>query len=297
MALVTLKQLYEGYDHGFAVSAFNVHNMEYVQGVMMAAEKEDSPVILMVGAPMIKYFGLGWISTLCKYAAESTDLPVVVHLDHAKEISTIVQAIRAGFSSVMYDGSHLSYNENVENTRKVVEIARYAGVSVEGELGAIGGVEDDVKTLAGKMTTPQDAERFVRETNVDALAVAIGNCHGLYKGEPNLDFDRLDAINRVVDIPIVLHGGSDISEEIIRQTVKNGVRKFNVGTDLKIAFTASLREAIDQNHSFEPPKTLAFGREAVKHLAQKKMRLLECSGKGHIWRGNQLSREANSWPI
>ncbi|HHT73419.1 MAG TPA: class II fructose-bisphosphate aldolase [Firmicutes bacterium] len=291
MALLSLKELYNGYDTHFAVAAFNVHNLEYAQGVMMAAEAENAPVILMVGAGMSKYCGLGWMAAVCKYAAEDTHLPVVLHLDHAKDLELIVRAIQAGFTSVMFDGSHLPYEENVAQTRRVVEIAHAAAVSVEGELGAIAGVEDDLQVSKDLLTDPAQAEAFVRETGVDALAVSIGNRHGLYQQPADLDFQRLAAIKGRVEVPLVLHGGSDIPDAHVRRAVALGIWKYNVATDLKIAFTNALRARLGETDSCEPPATLGAAREAVKELARKKMQLLGCSGQGGRWKAPAQNRE------
>lgn len=283
MALVTLQEILAGAAASlqpYAVGAFNVHNMEFVQGVIEAAEIENAPVILMVGEPMLHYFGMGWIAALCRYAAECTKLPVVIHLDHSRNFANIVKAIKCGFSSVMIDGSRLRLPENIALTRKVVEVARAARASVEGELGAIGGKEDDVETPAGCFTDPDEARQFVAETGVDALAVAIGNRHGLYKGEPRLDFERLAKIREAVDCPLVMHGGSDIPDDQVRRSVELGIRKFNVGTELKIAFKKGVAGALESKpESFEVPHLLGPARREVVEVARRKMRLLGCSGK------------------
>ncbi|NMB24887.1 MAG: class II fructose-bisphosphate aldolase [Firmicutes bacterium] len=278
MALVTMKDILAP-ARGYAVGAFNVHNMEYVQGVVAAAEAEDAPVILMAGAGMLRYFGMGWISALCRYAASASKVPVAIHLDHSRDFETITAAIQAGFTSVMFDGSHLPYAENMAATRKVVEAAHAVGVSVEAEIGAVGGAEDDIVTLAGLLTEPADAARFAQETGVDALAIAIGNCHGLYKGTPKLDFERLAAIRSMTDCPLVLHGGSDVPEDQVKQAIALGISKYNIGTELKIAFRQGLEQALAASDSYEVPGVLGPARQAVQNLAQEKMRLLGCSGK------------------
>ncbi|NLJ79974.1 MAG: class II fructose-bisphosphate aldolase, partial [Firmicutes bacterium] len=194
------------------------------------------------------------------------------------------------FSSVMFDGSQLPFEENIKGTQEAVKLAREVGASVEGELGAIAGAEDDLQIAQSSLTDPQQALEFVQKTGVDALAVAIGNRHGLYQKKPDLDLKRLQAIQQVLDIPIVLHGGSLIPDSQVRRSIKLGVRKFNVATELKIAFTNALRQTIKETTSFEPSKTLGPAREAVQKLAQKKMRLLGCSGQGSLWK-NQMKKK------
>lgn len=279
MALVTLQEILPKRAGDYAVGAFNVHNMEYTQGVISAAEAEKAPVILMIGAPMIKYFGLGWMAAIGRYAAESASIPVALHLDHSRDFELIKRAIGCGFSSVMIDGSGLSFDDNVEVTKEVVEFASKAGVSVEGELGAIGGKEDNVETLAGKLTDPEEAREFVLATGVDALAVAIGNCHGLYKGEPNLDLERLASIERAAKCPLVLHGGSDLPDDQVQEAIRHGIRKVNVATELKIAFRHGVEEALATSDSFEVPDVLVPARKAVRELTQTKIRLLGSSGR------------------
>ncbi|NLJ24927.1 MAG: class II fructose-bisphosphate aldolase [Firmicutes bacterium] len=279
MALVTLQEILPKRAGDYAVGAFNVHNMEYTQGVISAAEAEKAPVILMIGAPMIKYFGLGWMAAIGRYAAESASIPVALHLDHSRDFELIKQAIGCGFSSVMIDGSGLSFTKNIELTKRVVDFASKAGVSVEGELGAIGGKEDNIETLAGKLTDPEEAREFVLATGVDALAVAIGNCHGLYTGKPNLDLERLASIKEATTCPLVLHGGSDLPDIQVQEAIKHGIRKVNVGTELKIAFRHGVEKALATSDAFEVPAVLEPARKAVSELVRTKIRLLGSSGR------------------
>lgn len=280
MSLVTLREIMELYPGDFAIGAFNVHTMEDVQAVKAAAEAQESPVILQVGAAVASYAGMKWIATLCRLAAAEASVPVTVHLDHGRTLEVMREALEAGFSSVMIDGSHLPFAENVRLTRETVELARRYGASVEGELGSIGGVEDDIESLEGRLTDPEQAASFVEQTGVDALAVAIGNCHGLYKGPVRLDFDRLAAIRARVGAPLVLHGGSDIPDDLVRQAVVGGIRKFNIGTEVKLAFTGAIKEVIAAGGpSADPRDLLGPAREAVRELARHKIQLFGSSGR------------------
>ncbi len=280
MSLVTLRELMELYPGDFAIGAFNVHTMEDVQAVKAAAEAQESPVILQVGAAVASYAGMKWIATLCRLAAAEASVPVTVHLDHGRTLEVMREALEAGFSSVMIDGSHLPFAENVRLTRETVDLARRYGASVEGELGSIGGVEDDIESLEGRLTDPEQAAAFVEQTGVDALAVAIGNCHGLYKGPVRLDFDRLAAIRARVGAPLVLHGGSDIPDDLVRQAVAGGIRKFNIGTEVKLAFTGAIKEVIAAGGpSADPRDLLGPAREAVRELARHKIQLFGSSGR------------------
>lgn len=280
MSLVTLREIMELYPGDFAIGAFNVHTMEDVQAVKAAAEAQESPVILQVGAAVASYAGMKWIATLCRLAAAEASVPVTVHLDHGRTLEVMREALEAGFSSVMIDGSHLPFAENVRLTRETVDLARRYGASVEGELGSIGGVEDDIESLEGRLTDPEQAAAFVEQTGVDALAVAIGNCHGLYKGPVRLDFDRLAAIRARVGAPLVLHGGSDIPDDLVRQAVAGGIRKFNIGTEVKLAFTGAIKEVIAAGGpSADPRDLLGPAREAVRELARHKIQLFGSSGR------------------
>lgn len=280
MALVTLTDLFRRYPDR-TVAAFNVHNMEYVQAVLHAAEAAAAPVVLMVGAPMLPYFGMGWISALCRYAAASSCQDVCIHLDHSREEGEIIQAIQAGFSSVMFDGSHLPLDENIRRTQQVSRTARAAGISLEGEVGVLAGVEDSETTAHGLLTETADAVRFAEAAGVDALAVAIGNRHGFYHGEPQLNFERLADIHRAVTCPLVMHGGSDTSPEYVARLLNLGIRKFNFGTELKAAFAEGIRSSLAAHPmAIEPPQLLGPAREAVKEMALRKLSLLGWGQKG-----------------
>jgi len=265
---------------GYAVGAFNANNMEIVQAIAIAAEKERAPVIMQASQGAIKYAGLDYIIGLVKIAAENTRVPIALHLDHGTSFEQVVRCIRGGFSSVMYDGSALPLEDNIRITRKVLEIARPIGVSVEAELGKIGGTEDDISVKESLFTDPGEAEIFVRETGVDALAIAIGTAHGQYKGEPKLDFARLEEIRKRVKVPIVLHGSSGVPDESITRAISLGVRKVNIDTNIREAFVFRLREEINRNpEEIDPRKLLGPGRDAAVELIREKIRLFGSAGK------------------
>ncbi len=281
MALVPMTELLAKAEAGkYAVGAFNANNMEIVQAIAMAAEKEKAPVIMQASQGAIKYAGLDYIIGMVKIAAESTRVPIALHLDHGTSFEQVVRCIRGGFSSVMFDGSQLPLEENIRITKKVVEIARPINVSVEAELGKIGGTEDDISVKESLFTDPYEAEVFVKETGVDALAVAIGTAHGQYKGEPKLDFERLKKIRELVNIPIVLHGSSGVPDEAITKAISLGVRKVNIDTNIREAFVARLRQEIENNPAeIDPRKLLGPGRDAAVELIREKIRLFGSSGK------------------
>ncbi len=266
----------------YAVGAFNVNNMEIVQAIIDAANEERSPVILQASQGALRYAGIEYVSALARVAAEKADVPVALNLDHGTSFEQVVQCIRHGFSAVMIDGSKLPYAENAALVRRVVEVAHAAGVSVEAELGRIGGTEDDIRVADREalMTDPDEAKRFVAETGVDLLAVAIGTAHGVYHGEPKLDFTRLDAIDGLVDIPLVLHGASGVPDEAIRRAVSSGVDKINIDTELRLAFAGALRRVLGADEKvFDPREILGPAREATKEVVREKMRLFGSSGR------------------
>jgi len=283
MPLVSLTDLLAKADReGYALGAFNCNNMEIVQSIINAAGTEKSPVIVQASQGAIKYAGLGFIIALVRQAAETTSIPVVLHLDHGTSFEQVMQCIRFGFTSVMYDGSALPLEENIAETRKVVEIARVFGVSVEAELGRIGGTEDDISVSEAEalFTDPGEAERFVEETGVDALAVAVGTAHGLYVGEPKLDFDRLAEINRRVPCPLVLHGSSGLPDKSIARAIERGVRKINIDTNIREAFVGAMHGVMEKNpDEIDPRKILGPAREAAAEVIGQKIRLFGSSGK------------------
>ncbi len=283
MALVPmsllLKQAQKG---GYAVGAFNANNLEIVQGIVEAANELESPVILQASQGAIKYAGLDYIAAIVKTASEKVKVPVALHLDHGTSFEQAVQCIRAGFSAVMFDGSKHSFEDNIANTVAVVRVGKPAGVSVEAELGKIGGTEDDISVSDrdAMMTVPEEAQEFVERTGIDALAVAIGTAHGPYKGEPRLDFARLQKIRDLVDVPLVLHGASGVPEDAIQKAISIGICKINIDTDLRQAFTAAIKQVLaEKPGEIDPRKLLGPGREALKQVAKQKIQLFGSAGQ------------------
>ncbi|MGI6649422.1 MAG: class II fructose-1,6-bisphosphate aldolase [Bacillota bacterium] len=283
MAFVSLADLLrEAEREGYAVGAFNTNNMEIAQAIVEAAEAERSPVIMQASQGAITYAGLDYITSMAAVAAARATVPIALHLDHGTSFQQVVQCIRSGFSSVMYDGSKLSLDENIAMTRKVLEIARPIGVSVEAELGKIGGTEDDITVdeRDALFTDPKEADIFVRETGIDALAVAIGTAHGQYKGEPKLDFDRLEKIRTLVNIPIVLHGSSGVPDDAIREAIRLGVRKVNIDTNIREAFVWAMRRELERNPAeIDPRKILGPARKNTVEIIREKIRLFGSNGR------------------
>jgi fructose-bisphosphate aldolase class II len=283
MSFVPVDELLKNAEaYGYAVGAFNCNNMEIVQAIVQAAEIEKSPVILQASQGAIKYAGINFIVAMAREAANSVKIPVALHLDHGTGFDQILWCIRSGFSSVMIDGSKLPLEENIALTRKVIECAYPLGLSVEAELGKIGGTEDDI-TVSQKeatFTDPEEARYFVEKTQVGSLAVAIGTAHGQYRGEPKLDFERLKKIRALVKVPIVLHGSSGVPDEAIAEAISLGVRKVNIDTNIREAFVMSARSVLDNNpREIDPRKMLGPAREAAIEIIREKIRLFGSGGK------------------
>ena len=281
--LVTGKELLKhAEENGYAVGAFNVNNMEIVQAIIESAEETKSPVILQASQGGLKYAGVEDIAALGKLAAKNASVPVAIHLDHGTDFVQIMKCIRYGFSSVMIDGSQYALEENIAITKKVIEVARAVGISVEAELGKIGGTEDDVSVddADATYTDPDEAVRFVEETGVDSLAIAIGTAHGPYKGEPKLDFDRLKTIKSRIDIPVVLHGSSGVPYEALKKAISLGVSKINIDTDVRMAFAKGVSEMISKNpNEYDPRKILGPAKEEMRKAIMEKMEVFGSVGK------------------
>ena len=283
MSLVTLKELMrEAEKNHYAVGAFNTNNMEIVQAIVEAAEEERSPVILQASQGALKYAGIDYIVAMVEAAAKNATVPVCLHLDHGDSFEQVVLCVRKGFSSVMVDGSKHPLEENIAITSEIVRFARPCGLSVEGELGRIGGTEDNISVSDKEktMTVPEEAKEFCDRTGVDALAVSIGNAHGQYKGKPELDFNRLAAIKDIVTTPLVLHGASGIPAEDIREAVKIGVSKINIDTEIRLAFQRGVKEFVANNpNEYDPRKILGAAKKEMKEIVKAKMRLFGSSGR------------------
>ncbi|HAQ64152.1 MAG TPA: fructose-1,6-bisphosphate aldolase, class II [Ruminococcaceae bacterium] len=310
MPLVTTTEMFKkAYEGGYAIGAFNVNNMEIIQGITRAAKKLDAPVILQVSSGARKYASHGYLVAMVKAAAEETGLPIALHLDHGPDFETCKACIDGGFTSVMIDGSSLPYEENVALTKMVVEYAHAHGVVVEGELGTLAGVEDDVVVEAGNesYTKPEQVFDFVTRTGVDSLAIAIGTSHGAYKfkpgQKPQLRFDILEEVEkRLPGFPIVLHGASSVNqddiktinkyggempdaigipEDMLRKASSMAVCKINVDSDIRIAMTAAIRKHFAENPAdFDPRKYLTPARNAIEAVVSHKIEtVLGCAGK------------------
>lgn len=263
-----------------AIAAFNIHNMETIQAVAEAAFEERAPVIIQTTPGTVKHAGLPYISACVKAAADIFDIPIALHVDHCTSFEMIVQCIRYGYTSVMIDGSRLPYDENVALVRKVVELAGYAGVSIEGEIGRIGGTEDDmfINEREASFTIPEEARGFADATGIDTLAVAIGTAHGVYKGEPKLDFERLTQIEELLEIPLVLHGASGVPDDSIREAVRRGICKINIATELKIPMANAIQQWFRDNPNDNDPRNyMGAAKKAVKEAVKNKIRLCGCS--------------------
>ncbi len=320
MPLVTTTEMFrKAYEGGYAVGAFNVNNMEIIQGITEAAQELKAPVILQVSAGARKYANHAYLMHLVKAAVEETDVPIALHLDHGADFEICKSCVDGGFTSVMIDASHYSFEENIEITRKVVEYAHDHGVVVEAELGRLAGIEDDVKVSAedSSYTRPEEVEEFASRTGVDSLAIAIGTSHGAYKFTaaqctrneegllvpPPLRFDILEEVSRrIPGFPIVLHGASSVPQEFVkiinsyggqmpdaigipedqlRKAATSAVCKINIDSDIRLAMTAAVRKYLVENPShFDPRQYLKPARDAIKAMvAHKMVDVLGCDGK------------------
>ncbi len=288
MPLDHIKNLLKNASHGnYALGAFNVQNLETTLAIMRAAEKNRAELIIQVSETTIDYAGLESITEIIKTVAkkELKKGKAALHLDHGKKFESIVNCIKAGFSSVMMDASHLSFRENIATTRRAVQYAHKRGVFAQGELGRLAGVEDVVKVAGHEafMTHPDEAAEFVKKTGVDTLAVSIGNVHGITKirqGVPKLDLERLKEIGKKVKVPLVLHGASGIPEEEIKKAIKLGIRIINIDTEIRLAFTDSLRKTLSSDKNiFDPRKVLGPAMEEVEKVVAEKMAMFGSAKK------------------
>ncbi len=307
MGLVNLATvLAKAQRQGYAVGAFNFINMEVLQGILDAAVEAHAPVILQTTEGAIEYAGIGYLAALATTAAATAGIDVVLHLDHGKHLETVVQAIRHGYTSVMMDASDKTYGDNLDITKQVVRIAHMVNVSVEAELGRLKGIEDtvSVRDAQASLVDPEQAQAFARETGVDALAPAIGTSHGAFKfkGTPRLDFQRLEQVARLTGIPLVLHGASSVPagtvkkandygaaikgaagvpDDIMKQAISKGICKINTDTDLRLSFTAEIREELT-NHPevFDLRNILGPARQAVKSMVLNRIGVFGSAGKG-----------------
>ncbi|WP_033541114.1 class II fructose-bisphosphate aldolase [Planococcus sp. CAU13] len=284
MALVSMKEMMiKGKNEGYAIGQFNLNNLEFTQAILQAAQEENSPVICGVSEGAARYMG-GFTTVVNMVKGLMHDykitVPVAIHLDHGSSFEKCKEAIDAGFTSVMIDASHHPFEENVEITKQVVEYAHKHNVSVEAELGTVGGQEDDIIADGVIYADPQECKQLVEQTGIDCLAPALGSVHGPYKGEPNLGFKEMEEISQLCDVPLVLHGGTGIPLKDIQRAVALGTAKINVNTESQIASAKAVREVLDNDKVvYDPRKYMGPAREAIKQTVIGKMREFGSSGK------------------
>jgi tagatose 1,6-diphosphate aldolase GatY/KbaY len=281
MPLVKTEELLlDAKKNGYAVGAFNAENMEMVQAIVSAADDLNAPVIIQTTPSTIKYGGLAYYFSMVKTAAESVRVPVAIHLDHGNSFELVVQALRVGYTSIMIDGSHYVFNENVQLTKKVVEICKPIGIPVEAELGKLGGKEDDLEGGSGGYTVPEEAREFAEQTGVNSLAVAIGTAHGVYHGVPKLDKERLSEIKNLVSIPLILHGASGLSNQEIQDCISRGICKVNFATELRIAFSEGVKKLLSEvPDTFDPKAYGKVGKENVKQIVKNRIIVCGCNNR------------------
>lgn len=304
MALVSMKEILQDADRrGYGVGAFNINDLEFLKAIVKAGEEKKSPLIIAVSEGAMKYAGVEYLAEMVKIAAKNANIPIALHLDHGKHFEKIMSALRHGFTSVMIDASDKPYEENVKQTREIVKIAHAMGVTVEAELGRLLGKEDEVESDVAIYTDPEDAKKFVEETGVDALAVAVGTSHGAYKfkGEAKLDIERIKKIKELVSIPLVLHGASGVPSHIIeglrelgvdlkkakgvpdeeiKKAIEAGIRKINIDTDLRLSFLLGVRRYMNENPTvFDPRKYLGAGMKVVEETVKSKIDLFGSANK------------------
>ena len=304
--LVSNKELQVAAKKGkYAVGAFNTSNIEITQAIIEAHEEENAPVIIATSTSAIKYCGIDILSSVVRQMAEKVKIPVSLHLDHGTDYDLIVGCVRNGWTSIMIDGSHAPLEENIALTSEVVKICHAVGISVEAELGRLGGIEDNISVdeKDARLTDPDEAVRFISESQCDTLAIAIGTSHGAYKfkGESKLAFNRLEEIGSRVDVPLVLHGASSVIPAVvekankygadlgaakgvpvedIKKAISLGITKVNIDTDLRLAFTAGVRQILaEKPEAFDPRKIIGAGRDDIKNVVKSKIDVLGCAGK------------------
>ncbi|MED4224367.1 class II fructose-bisphosphate aldolase [Neobacillus cucumis] len=284
MGLVSMKDmLNSAYKKGYAVGQFNINNLEWTQAILLAAEEEKSPVILGVSEGAARHMGgFTVVTAMVQALMEEMNItfPVAIHLDHGSSFVKCKEAIDAGFTSVMIDASHHPFEDNIKITRQVVQYANERGVSVEAELGTVGGQEDDVIADGVIYADPNECRELVKFTGIDCLAPALGSVHGPYKGEPNLGFNEMGEISKTIKLPLVLHGGTGIPTDQIKKSISFGTAKINVNTENQIAFTKAVREILNtETEVYDPRKFIVPGREAIRETVIGKMREFGSSGK------------------
>jgi len=287
MSLVTTKEMLKKAQKGrYAVGAFNANNMEFIQAIIETAEEEKAPAILQASQGAIEYAGLDNIVAMVKVLAEKVTVPIALHLDHGTDYYQNIKCLRAGFTSLMFDGSKLPFEENVKITKKIVEMAHTCDIPVEAELGQIGKMGDSdepgvaLEKVKETMADPYEAAKFVELTKIDFLAAAVGTIHGCRTPFAKLDIPRIEKIRELTDVPLVLHGASGVNDEEVRKGISAGICKINIDTRIRMIFTEKIREIIKMNpQEIDPRKLLGPAREVAKEVIRERMRVFGCSGK------------------
>jgi fructose-bisphosphate aldolase class II len=287
MSFVTTKEMLKKAQKGrYAVGAFNANNMEIIQAIIETAEEEKAPAILQASQGAIEYAGLDNIVAMVKVMAEKVTVPIALHLDHGTDYYQNIKCLRAGFTSLMFDGSKLPFEENVKITKKIVEIAHTCDIPVEAELGQIGKMGDSdepgvaLEKVKETMADPYEAAKFVELTKIDFLAAAVGTIHGCRTPFAKLDIPRIEKIRELTDVPLVLHGASGVNDEEVRKGISAGICKINIDTRIRMIFTEKIREIIKMNpQEIDPRKLLGPAREVAKEVIRERMRVFGCSGK------------------
>lgn len=275
----TVSMLRKAQEQGFAVGAFNVENMEMAQAIISAAEELRAPVILQTTPSTVRYAGTGMYAAMVAALAQEATVPVAMHLDHGDSFALCAQALRSGYTSVMIDGSKLPLEENIALTYKVSEMCAAVGVPVEGEIGRVGGKEDDLESDGG-YTIPEEAVRFEKESGLFSMAVGVGTAHGFYKEKPQLNKELITTLRGMLQAPMVLHGASGLSDEDVKDCIRRGICKVNFATELRAAYTEGVKAVLAENPKTFDPK--AYGKEArqrVKSLVMERMQVCGCDGK------------------
>jgi fructose-bisphosphate aldolase class II len=287
MAFTTTKDMLKEAQKGrYGIGAFNANNMEIIQAIIETAEEEKAPVILQASQGAIKYAGLDMIVAMVKVLAEKANIPVALHLDHGTDYYQNIKCLRAGFTSLMFDGSKLPFNENVNMTKKVVEMAHACSIPVEAELGQIGKMDDSdepgiaLEKVKESMAVPEEAAKFVELTEIDFLAAAVGTIHGCRTPFAKLDISRIEKIRELTGVPLVLHGASGVNDDEVRKGITAGICKINIDTRIRMIFTKKMKEILDENpNQIDPRKILEPAKEAAKEIIRDRMRVFGCCGK------------------
>ena len=287
MAFVTTKEMLKVAQKGrYSIGAFNANNMEIIQAIVETAEEEKAPVILQASQGAIKYAGLESIVAMVKVMAEKVKVPVALHLDHGTDYYQNIKCLRAGFTSLMYDGSKLPFDENVKMTKKVVEMAHACGIPVEAELGQIGKMDDSdepgiaLEKVKESMAVPEEAAKFVELTEIDFLAAAVGTIHGCRTPFAKLDIPRIERLRELTGVPLVLHGASGVNDDEVRKGIAAGICKINIDTRIRMIFTKKMKEVLEENpNQIDPRKILGPAKDAAKEIIRDRMRVFGCNGK------------------